>query len=67
MNNFGDKKPASTIPDGFPIGQQPSAPCSHDFELLRTVDCVSDDAYRTIKKKDVFYCRHCLEYREKVR
>lgn len=35
--------------------------CQHDFQFLRTEQSI------ICKDKDIFFCRHCLEYREVVR
>ena len=56
------------VPDGIPIGQQPTKPCEHYFEHLRS-DTVLADVPESDKKirigdVDLFYCRRCLEYRE---
>jgi len=63
-----------SVPDGIPIGQQPTKPCEHDFVFLRQRPIYADiptppgTCVPTIMSScgsaDVFYCRKCLEYRE---
>ncbi len=70
-NQAGSSAPVRTpdMPGVFPIGQQPTSPCEHDFVLIRS-HCLGGgsplaDADATYI--DVFYCRRCLEYREVTR
>lgn len=53
---------AERVPDGFPIGQQPSKPCDHDWIFLRGTQIVERD--KPLSHEDVFFCRRCLEKRE---